>query len=308
MASTERSLGWATGVALTDGAAAYDTARMTAMEKNTLGNGILLTGSPGTYLAMTNTTTVLTIADGAAVINGYFYESNGSVTISSAGLAAATYSIVIIANTSGASLTVSANGAGTTVILNATTRAALVTTAQLITIGGAIGAANYITLGTIAVTAGNFATNIPYYPYATSQRFSHPSLYSNLSGGTATLTAINTDYQIANFSSSSQTPDNTIQINSTTGAINIFSSGMYLISVEVNFNAGTTGVRKLGITNVLPNYAISPTNFATLSAVYLTHMFYVGTGGGASFATAITAASTVVGQSVTSCNVTIKRI
>ena len=90
MASTERSLGWATGVASTDGSSAYDTTRMISMEKNTLGNGILLTGS---YLVMSTTSSVLTFADGAAVINGYFYESNGSVTISSSGLGTTTFYI-----------------------------------------------------------------------------------------------------------------------------------------------------------------------------------------------------------------------
>ena len=98
MASTERSLGWATGVAGTDGAVAYDTTRMIAMERNTLGTGRLLTGS---FLTMTLTVgnTILSIADGAAIINGYFYESNGAVTIAAAGLANATYTIAVIANT-----------------------------------------------------------------------------------------------------------------------------------------------------------------------------------------------------------------
>ena len=54
MATTERSLGWATGVASTDGATTYDSARMSAFERAGLGTGVLLTGS---YLAMSGATT-----------------------------------------------------------------------------------------------------------------------------------------------------------------------------------------------------------------------------------------------------------
>ena len=97
MATTERSLGWATGVASTDGATTYDSSRMSAFERAGLGTGVLLTGS---YLAMSGSgTTTLTIADGTAIVGGYFYESNGNVTISTSTLGSGTFSVVIIANT-----------------------------------------------------------------------------------------------------------------------------------------------------------------------------------------------------------------
>ena len=305
MATTERSLGWATGVASTDGATTYDSSRMSAFERSGLGVGVLLTGS---YLAMSGaTTTTLTIADGTAIVGGYFYESNGAVTISTSTLGSGTFSVILIANTAAGSQTVSANGAGTTTVLTATSRIALVTAGQLSTITASISATNIVTLGTVTTSAGTISSIASYYPYATTRQLSVPN-YAIMAGGTATLTAINTDYQIGGFSSSSASADGTIAVDAPSGTVTFYSTGYYLVSLQVQFNTATTGVRRLGISGMLTNYAISPTNFATSSLVYLTHGALITVTAGSSTSIAVNASSTVVGQSVTSCTISVKRV
>ena len=305
MATTERSLGWATGVAATDGATTYDSSRMSAFERSGLGVGVLLTGS---YLAMSGaTTTTLTIADGTAIVGGYFYESNGAVTISTSTLGSGTFSVILIANTAAGSQTVSANGAGTTTVLTATSRIAIVTAGQFSTIVASISTTNIVTLGTVTTSAGTISSITPYYPYAAARQLSVPN-YAIMAGGTATLTAINTDYQIAGFSSSSPSADGTIVVDASSGTVTFYTTGYYLVSVQVQFNAGTTGVRKLAITNLLSNFAVSPALFATSSLVNFTHSALITVTTGSTTSIAITAASTVVGQSVTSCTISVKRV
>jgi len=305
MASSERSLGWATGVASTDGASTYDSTRMSAFERAGLGTGVLLTGS---YLAMSGSgTTTLTIADGTAIVGGYFYESNGAVTISTSTLGSGTFSVVIIANTAAGSQTVTANGAATTTVTTATTRIALVTAGQLSTITTSITATNIVTLGTVTTSAGTISSISSYYPYAV-QRQLLGSIYATMGGGTATLTAANTDYQIGTYTSSVVPADGTISLDTSGGTITFLASGYYIISVQIQFNALTTGVRKLAITNLLSNFAVSPANFATSALVNYTHSAYIAVTPGSYSAIALTAASTNTGQSVTSCTVSIKRV
>lgn len=305
MASSERSLGWATGVASTDGASTYDSTRMSAFERAGLGTGVLLTGS---YLAMSGaTTTTLTIADGAAIVGGYFYESNGAVTISTSTLGSGTFSVVIIANTAAGSQTVTANGAATTTVTTATTRIALVTAGQLSTITTSITSTNIVTLGTVTVSAGTISSIASYYPYAV-QRQLFNSNYAIMAGGTATLTLANTNYQIGSFASATASADGTIAVDSPSGTVTFYATGYYIVSVQVQFNALTTGVRTLAITNLLNNFAVSPANFATSALVNFTHSAYIAVTPGSFSAIAVTASSTNTGQSVTSCTISVKRI
>ena len=241
MASTERSLGWATGVAGTDGASAYDTTRMTSMERNTLGNGILLTGS---YLAMSKTSSTLTIADGAALVNGYFYESNGAVTIAAAGLASATYNIALIANTSAGSLTVSANGAGTTTITTATTRIALVTNAQATTITAAIGAANYLFLGTIVVSAASFGT-LSVASYQSAKVKAVPNTQLAYLGYIGSLSIPNNAVTaIASFSIGGASTDGTMTVDATAGTISV-PPAPYIVYSRIQWDTNATGTRQV---------------------------------------------------------------
>jgi hypothetical protein len=259
MATTERSLGWATGVASTDGATTYDSARMSAFERSGLGVGMLLTGS---YLAMSGaTTTTLTIADGSAIVGGYFYESNGTVTISTSTLGSGTFTVVIIANTAAGNQTITANGAGTGTVLPATTRIALVTAGQLSTITTSVTATNLVTLGTVTTSAGTITAITPYYPYATSRQ--QPSTqYAYAAGGTVSMPSASTYYGIPSYATGTSSSDGTITVSTSTGAITIYQSGLYEFNFQIAYDSNLTGTRSALILNLGASF---PTHTAALS-------------------------------------------
>ena len=253
MATTERSLGWATGVAATDGATTYDSARMSAFERSGLGVGVLLTGS---YLAMSGaTTTTLTIADGTAIVGGYFYESNGAVTISTSTLGSGTFSVIIIANTAAGSQTVSANGAGTTTVLTATTRIALVTAGQLATITASVSATNIVTLGTVVTSAGSISSIAPYFPYA-STRQQPAAQYAYLSGGTVSMPSASTYYGIPTYANGTSSADGTIIVSTSTGAITLYQSGLYEFNFQISYDSNLTGTRSALIMFLGANFPV----------------------------------------------------
>ena len=263
MASTERSLGWATGVASTDGATTYDSARMSAFERSGLGVGVLLTGS---YLAMSGvTTTTLTIADGSAIVGGYFYEGNGTTTISTSTLGSGTFSVVIIANTAAGNQTITANGAGTGTVVPATTRIAVVTAGQLSTITTSITATNIVTLGTVTTSAGSITAITPYYPYATSRQ-QRAQQYCQGNGGTVSLgTASFTP--ITNFTAGVSSADGTMTFTLVNGQISIYQSGVYHFDYNITFDTNTTGNRMGSIRNLGNSAPITAALFAT-SSIY----------------------------------------
>jgi hypothetical protein len=241
MASNERSLGWNTSTS-NDGATTYDSARMIAMELKTLGNGILLHGS---NLFVTGASTTLTIADGAALINGYFYESTSASTIPTSTLNG-NYTLALIANASGSSYTVARSTADTTTVLTNTVRMALATSAQLTT----IGAANYISIASVTVGATGIITSLTnLYAYAASRI--HPATQSAyLRGGTATLTDANTFYDVNNYASGNSSADGTIVVNTSSGEIKILRSGVYTFSCLLHFDTNTSGNRIVQIQNL----------------------------------------------------------
>jgi len=265
MASTERSLGWATGVASTDGATTYDSARMSAFERAGLGVGVLLSGS---YLAMSGTgTTTLTIADGAAIVGGYFYESNGTVTISTSALGSGTFTIVIIANTAAGSQTVTANGAGTTTATTATTRIALVTAGQLSTITTSITATNIVTLGTVTTSAGSITAIAPYFPYATTrQRSAQQYIYAT--GGTTSAMAASTYTTLTTYASGTSSDDGTMLFTTSTGAITLYSSGVYQFDFSITYDSNATGNRSALILNLGVGFPVVSAALYASSSIY----------------------------------------
>ena len=265
MASTERSLGWATGVASTDGATTYDSARMSAFERAGLGTGVLLAGS---YLAMSGTgTTTLTIADGSAIVGGYFYESNGAVTISTSALGSGTFSVVIIANTAAGSQTVTANGAGTTTVTTATTRIAVVTAGQLSTITTSITATNIVTLGTITTSAGSITAIAPYFPYANGRQ-QRTQQYVYGSGGTTGGMTASTYTALTNFATGTSSADGSMTFTTSNGQITLYQSGLYEFSFSLTYDTNATGNRLALIQNLSVGFpVVSAALFAT-SSVY----------------------------------------
>jgi hypothetical protein len=303
----EQSIGYATTGTGDGPAAGYDSSRMTVIEAKTLGIGVLLQGS---YLTASGTgTATLSIADGSAVVatgtttvtGGYLYENTSTASIAVGAVANGTYNLVILANESGASVTVTRSVAGTT-ILTKTTRLALATSAQLST-----AAQPYITLGTVSVASGLVSAISSYYAYATTRQLP-PAIYATMSGGTVSLTAANTDYQIANFTSSTSSADGSISMDTASGTITILASGYYIFSVQVQYSAGTTGNRRVTMDNIIIYPPQSAALFATGATFANTYSVYVAVTPGSSVATNVKAWSSVTGQSVSNCIVNVKRI
>lgn len=233
----EQSIGMATGTGASYGdgnvGSGYATSRMTAMETKTLSDGVLQVGS---LLAMTGTGSgTLAIASGAAVVGGYFYENTSSSSIVISSLANATYNVAIFANATAGSLTVSRSVAGTTVGTYSV-RLVVATSAQL-------SGQTYVQLGTITVSGAVItAINADYAMYGTTTQLPYQS-YATMSGGTATITAANTSYDVAGYSSPSTTSDAIFSTNTTTGEITVRRAGLYLVNMYGNFQSGTTGSR-----------------------------------------------------------------
>jgi hypothetical protein len=305
MATTERSLGWATGVALTDGASTYDSARMSAFERAGLGVGVLYTGS---YLAMSGaTTTTLTIADGSAIVGGYFYESNGNVTISTSTLGSGTFTVVIIANTAAGSQTVTANGAGTTTVLTATTRIALVTAGQLSTITTSVTATNLVTLGTVTTSAGTINTITPYYPYATSRQ-QRNTQYAYAAGGVVSMPSASTYYGITSYAVGTSSADGTITASTSTGAFTIYQSGLYEFNFQISYDSNLTGTRSALILYLGANF---PAVTAALSGAlsYRSNVIIpITVTTGSSNVYYLQGWSSVAGRSITDSQITVVRL
>jgi hypothetical protein len=236
---------------------------MSAFERAGLGTGVLLTGS---YLAMSGTTTTtLTIADGAAIVGGYFYESNGSVTIATSTLGSATFSVVIIANTAAGNQTITANGAATGTVVPAVTRIALVTAGQLTTITTSITATNIVVLGTITTSAGTISTITPYYPYANARQ-QRTQQYCQGNGGTVSLVSASTYYALANYAAGVSSADGSMTFNTTNGQITIYQSGVYQFDFQITYDSNATGTRQALIQNLGVGFNLmSAANFATSS-------------------------------------------
>lgn len=241
MASTERSLGWATSGTGDGPGAGYDSTRWRANAQKSDGTGITLFGS---LMAMSGaTTSTLTIADGAAIINGYTYETNGSVTISTTGLTG-TYSVVLVANNTAGTVTVTANGAGTTTIAASTIRAAIATAAQVTTITTAVGAANVITLGSTTIAAGVISSITPSYPYAVSMQLP-PQIYAIMDSPSVIAVANASFVDITGYGVSATSGDGIVTVNTTTGVATVALAGLYMLEARCTWDANTTGNRLL---------------------------------------------------------------
>jgi len=234
----EQSMGMATGVGIAFGdgnGSGYASSRMIAMETKTLSDGVLQTGS---LLAMTgNGTNTLTIAAGAAIVGGYFYENTSSSAIVISTLANATYNVVVFVNDTAGALTVSRSVSGTTVTTYAV-RVAVCTAAQLV-------GRTYLQLGTVvvsgaAITASGITPD--YTMYGTTTQLPYQS-YTQLTGGTATLTNVNTSYDITAYSSSSVSADSIFSVNTTTGIVTVRRAGLYAIAANITYGTASTGTR-----------------------------------------------------------------
>lgn len=294
MASTERSLGWATTGTGDGPAAGYDSSRWRANAQKSDGTGITLYGSDMAMSGVSSST--LTIADGAAIITGLTYETNGSVTISTTGLTA-TYNVLLIANVSAGSVTVTANGAGTTTVAASTIRVAIATSAQTTTITTAVGASSIITLGTVTVAAGTITAITQAMPFSTSMQLP-AQVYGLFNGLTSSASITNATYTtLTGWYASATSGEGIITANTTTGELTVGVAGEYLARLITTWDSNTTGSRYLkyggsgvvysleyeGYSQLATNLALSAsmqyTNILTLSAgAVVTAMVYQNSG------------------------------
>ena len=267
----EQSIGMATGVGIAFGdgnGTGYASSRMTAMETKTLSDGVLQTGS---LLAMTgNGTNTLTIAAGAAIVGGYFYENTSSSAIVITTLANATYNVVVFVNDTAGALTVSRSVSGTTVTTYAV-RLAVCTAAQLV-------GRTYLQLGTVAVsgaaiTASGITSDLS--KFGTTTQIPYQS-YATMSGGTATLTSSNTQYELSSYGTPVTSGEGLIVPDAVVNTMTVKRSGVYSISAFVTFTSGTTGSRRVSIyvngTAVSATTATAPgiaNHFITQSAIHV---------------------------------------
>jgi hypothetical protein len=266
MASTERSLGWATSGTGDGPAAGYDSSRWRANAQKSDGTGITLFGS---YMAMSGTTTsTLTIADGAIIINGYTYETNGSVTISTSGLTG-TYSVIVVANSTAGTVAVTQTGAGGTTIAASTVRAAIATAAQVTTITTAVGAANVITLGTIVTAAGVISSITPAYPYSTSLQVPSQVYGSMYAPGTTNIT--NVTPTTITFATTATSSEGVITANGGTGEFTVALAGIYQVDGRVIWDSNTTGVRHIAIGGTGFTYGSIDAQYDSILATNLTY-------------------------------------
>ena len=263
----EQSIGYATTGTGDGPAAGYDSSRMTVIEAKTLGIGVLLQGG---YLAASGTgTATLSIADGSAVVatgtttvtGGYLYENTSTASIAVGAVANGTYSLVILANESGASVTVTRSVAGTT-IGTKTTRLALATSAQLTT-----AAQPYITLGSVTVASGLVSAIAPYYAYA-SGRQQRTQQYCQGSGGTISMPLAATYYTVGPYANGVNSADGSMTFTTSNGQIAIYQSGVYQFDFQLQYDSNATGTRTALFLNLGASFpVVAATNYAS-SGIY----------------------------------------
>ena len=237
----EQSIGMATGTgaAYGDGnvGSGYASSRMTAMETKTLSDGVLQVGGK---LAMTGVGTgTLTIADGAAVVAGYFYENTSSAGIVISSLANKTYNVVLLVNATAGSIAVSRSVAGTTVG----------TYSVRLAVYDGTPAVPYILLGTVQVAGAVIAASgivHSYAMYGTTTQLPYQA-YASMSGGIATLTLANTSYDLSSFGTPTTSGEGIIVADNINNTMTVKRAGLYLITGFVNFTSGTTGNRLVTI-------------------------------------------------------------
>lgn len=235
----EQSIGMTTG--LGDGTAGgYTADRIRDMELKTFGSGEFLNFDNTQPFAMTGSGTgTLTIGIGNANVSGWFYQNTTSATISVAtGVVNGTYSLVIVANNTAGTIAVTKTVAGVATVPAYTVRLALVSSLAGLT---------YIQIGTCVVTGGVLSAITYLNSYVTSLSLPYQTGVS-MTAGSATITLINTNYDITSYTLSVSNNDGIFTPNNLTGTITVNRSGWYNIATQTRFNSGTTSYRRLFVT------------------------------------------------------------
>jgi hypothetical protein len=78
--------------------------------------------------------------------------------------------------------------------------------------------------------------------YGTTTQLPYQS-YTQLTGGTVTMTLANTQYDIVSYSSATTTSDAIFSAVNATGIVTVRRSGMYAISAFITYGASSVGTR-----------------------------------------------------------------
>ncbi len=223
----EQSIGMTTGAG--DGVAGgYPNTRMTAKDYKALSNGILLTKGNSLQLSGTGTNT-LSVSDGAALNNGFFYENTTSLSIATSTVPNGLYYVLNRVNDTSSSVTVIRSASGTAIAAR-TVRTVIADTASFLL-------DTDIILGTVTITGGVitaisrseavFAVSTAITP-AVNAAFIRQS-------GTQTLTTALTKYLIT-LDTGGTDPWSIITFNNASDAVVIGYPGSYLVSGYIEFS------------------------------------------------------------------------
>jgi hypothetical protein len=245
----EQSIGMATGTGSTFGdgnvGSGYATSRMIAMESKTLSDGVLQTGS---LLALGGSgTNTITVAAGAAIVGGYFYENTSSASLVVTSLPntnspTLVYYVAIVAFTGAGTLTVARSVSGTTVASN-TVRVVVANNTQVaawVTAGY-----SYLILAGVTMSGGIATVITPDYTmYGTTKQIPYQA-YASMGGGIATLTTANVQYELSSFNTPVSSGEGIIVADNVNNSMTVKRAGMYLITAFCSFTSGTTGNRAI---------------------------------------------------------------
>jgi hypothetical protein len=217
------------------------------MELRTFNEGVLQNNDGTAAFALGGAgTNALTVAEGNAVVNGWFYQNTTPVSISVAtGVPNATYSLVIVANNSALTPAVQKTAAGVATVPAYSVRLALATAAQISVITAA-GQYVFYLASTVVVSGGNVSSFIMDIDaiYSTARNTPYQT-GTAITGGTVTATVANTNYDVLNYSSGADTVDGILGVNTTTGVITVRREGWYNVTGAVVWGTGTTSWRRV---------------------------------------------------------------
>jgi len=259
----EQSLGWATTGTGDGVAGGYNESRMTSMQANSFGAGILFTGN---RFQRSWTTTSITVDTGACMVNGYFYENTSSVTINLASGTAGTYYLVVYLNTNATTTAcvsnVAANNPSTTTIGAKTTRLAIVTSAAY---ASPPSGTVFIPLHQIT-WSGTAITNVIDFRQFIAPVTPSLSVIRMLKSSGLTVTTGTSGTDVSGYSNKWQMTDGLMTADVSTGVITLNAPGVYLVDFAVVWPTNTAtnpGNRYLRLCLASENMTeVSATNLA----------------------------------------------
>jgi len=232
----EQSLGWATTGTGDGVAGGYNESRMTSMQTNSIGTGVMFTGN---RFQRTWTTTSVTIDTGACMVGGYFYENTSSATINLTSGSAGTYYLVVYLNTNATTTAcvsnVTANNPSSTTIGAKTCRIAIVSAAAYASppSGTVFIPLHSITWSGTAITA---VVDIRQFVTPVTPNMPTIRMLKTASQAIATGTA---GADVITYANKWQATDGLMTADVSTGIITLNAPGVYLVDFSVVWATNT---------------------------------------------------------------------